>query len=65
MTRLARCLINDATQVDIPGDEVDAALLEAGPAGLLDVGSSLGELIGRELASPVGLDGLLDLTVGT
>ena len=50
MIRLARCLINDATQVDIPGNEGYAALLEASPAGLLDVGSSLGELIGRELA---------------
>ena len=52
-------------RVDIPGDEVDTALLESGPTGLLDVGSSLGELVGRDLASPVGLDGLLHLTVGT
>lgn len=50
---------------DIPGDQVNAALLQASPAGLPDVGSSLGELIGRDLASPVGLDGLLDLTVST
>ena len=48
-----------------PGDEIHTLGLDGGPAGLLDLGSDLGELIGRNLASPVGLDGLLNLTVGT
>ena len=49
----------------IPGDEVDTTLLERGPASLLDLGRGLGELVGRDLASPVGLNGLLHLTVST
>jgi hypothetical protein len=48
-----------------PGDEIDTLGLDRGPAGLLDLGSNLGELIGGDLAGPVGLDGLLNLTVGT
>jgi len=48
-----------------PGDEVDALILDAGPRGLLDISSDLGKLIGGDFAGPVGLDGLLDLTVGT
>ena len=51
--------------MDIPGNEVHTTLFEAGPASLLNIGGSLGKLIGGELASPVGLDGLLDLTVCT
>ena len=47
----------------LPGDHVDASLLKAGPVRLLDLGSNLGQLIGRELASPVSLNGLFDLTV--
>lgn len=50
---------------NVPGDQIDTTLLEAGPAGLLDIGSSLGELIGGELAAPVGLDSLFHLTVST
>lgn len=49
----------------IPRDEVNTTLLEAGPAGLTNIGSRLNELIGRDLAGPVGLDGLLHLTVTT
>ena len=52
-------------RVNVPRNDLDTALLEAGPASLLDVGGSLGELIGRELATPVSLDGLFDLTVST
>ena len=49
----------------LPGDHVDAPLLEASPAGLLHVGGDLGEFIGGELPRPVSLDGLFDLTVRT
>ena len=51
--------------MQIPGDEVHTTLLEARPASLLDIGGSFSKLVGGELASPVGLDGLLDLTVRT
>ena len=50
---------------DSPGDEVDTALLQTGPGRLLDLGSNLGQLISRQLARPVGLYGLFDLTVCT
>lgn len=36
---------------------------DTGPAGLLDISCDLGELVGRNLASPVGLYGLFDLTI--
>lgn len=49
----------------IPGDNVDTPLLEAGPAGLLDVGSNLRQLVSGQLARPVCLYGLFDLTVRT
>ena len=51
--------------MDVPGDQVDTTLLEAGPASLLDIGSGLGELVGGKLASPVGLNSLFHLTVST
>lgn len=50
---------------DEPGDEIDTLGLDRGPAGLLYIGGSLCEIISRDLASPVSLDGLLDFTVGT
>lgn len=49
----------------IPGDEVHTTVFEAGPASLLDIGGSLGKLVCGELASPVGLDSFLNLTVCT
>ena len=49
----------------LPGDHVDAPLLEASPARLLDVRGNLGELIGRELAFLVSLNGLSYFTVRT
>ncbi len=51
--------------IDVPWDKVDALGLDRGPAGLFDIGSSLGELGSGDLACPVGLDGLFDFTVGT
>ena len=53
------------TVKSLPGDEIDTTLLEAGPAGLLDLGRSLGELIGGDLSGPVRLNGLFHLTVRT
>lgn len=49
----------------IPGDQVDAALLQVSPAGLPNLGSNLGQFISRQLARPVSLYGLFDLTVRT
>ena len=49
----------------LPGDHVDAPLLEASPARLLDVRGNLGQLIGRELAFLVSLSGLSYFTVRT
>ena len=49
----------------LPGHKVDALALERLPVALADVGSSVGELVGRELVGPVGLNSLLDLTVST
>ena len=49
----------------LPGDHVDASLLKAGPVRLLDLGSNLGQLIGRELAFLVSLNGLSYFTVRT
>ena len=51
--------------MNVPGDEVHTTVLEAGPASLLDIGSSLGKLVGGELAGPVGLNRFLNLAVGT
>ena len=47
----------------LPRDEVDALALEGLPVALADVGSGVGELVGRELTRPVRLDRLLHLTV--
>lgn len=55
----------DRNAVNKPRDELDAARLETRPARLLDLGRSLGELVGRQLARPIGLHGLFHLTVGT
>ena len=49
----------------LSGDHVDAPLLEASPARLLDVRGNLGQLIGRELAFLVSLNGLSYFTVRT
>lgn len=49
----------------LPGDRVNALGLDACPAGLLHFCGSFCEIIRSDLASPVGFDGLLDLTVGT
>ena len=49
----------------LPGDHVDAPLLEASPAHLLDVRGNLGQLISRELAFLVSLNGLSYFTVRT
>ena len=49
----------------LPGDHVDAPLLEASPARLLDVRGNLGQLIGRELAFLVSLNGLSYFTART
>ena len=48
-----------------PRDEINTLRLQAGPASLFDGGSSLGKLIGRQLASPIGFDSLFHLTVST
>ena len=50
---------------DTPWDDIDAPLFEGSPARLLDVGGDLRQLISRELARPVRLYGLFDLTVST
>ena len=39
--------------------------LDTGPAGLLDIGSNFGKLIGRDLVSPVGLYSFLDFASAT
>jgi hypothetical protein len=49
----------------LPGDGVNALGLDACPAGLLHVCGSFCEIISRDLSSPVGFDGFLNLTVGT
>jgi hypothetical protein len=56
---------NHARSYQLPGDEVDAPLLDAGPASFPDIGGGFSQLIGRDLASPVGLNGLFDFTVRT
>ena len=48
-----------------PGNELDTALLQAVPVGLLDLKGDLGKVIGRDFASPVAFDSLLNLTVCT
>ena len=58
-------ILRSHREFDEPGNDVDAALLKAGPASLLDIGGSLGKFIGGELASPVGLHSFLNLTVCT
>jgi hypothetical protein len=50
---------------NIPGNDIDTVSLDAGPTGLLDLSSGFVEIIGSDFSTPVGFDGLLDLTVGT
>ena len=45
--------------------KLDTALLQAVPVGLLDLKGDLGKVIGRDFASPVAFDSLLNLTVCT
>ena len=49
----------------LPGDKVDTLALYCLPVALTDISSSLGERIGINLARPVRLDSLFNLTVGT
>lgn len=49
----------------LPWDIVNALGLNAGPAGLLNVSSGLGEIVRRNFSCPISLDGLLHLSVGT
>ena len=58
----SRCFTIDG---DAPRDEVDFFRLEVGPVVFFDLRSRFCELVGGKLATPVGLNGLLDLTVGT
>jgi len=46
-------------------DVVDTPLLERGPVGLFYGGGDLGEVFGRRLACPVGLDGFFNFTIST
>ena len=55
----------EAGDAGSPGDNLNTTLLKAGPARLLYVGCDLSQLIGRELSTPVSLDGLFDFTIGT
>ena len=48
-----------------PWDVVNAVSFYTVPTSLLDVSCDLGELVGRNFASPIGLYGLFDLTVTT
>ena len=48
---------------DEPWNQIDLGLLEAGPGSLLDVGSSFGQVIGRDLAGPVSFNCFFHLTV--
>ena len=49
----------------IPRDVVNTTGFKVSPVVFFDLRSSLGKLFCRDFSSPVGLDGLLDLTVCT
>jgi hypothetical protein len=48
-----------------PWDVVYAFGFDVIPAGTLDVSSSLGQIISRDLSSPIGFDSLFDFTIGS
>jgi hypothetical protein len=48
-----------------PWDVANASLLEGGPVGFFDGRCGLGQVFGRNLACPVGLDGFFDFAIGT
>jgi len=53
------------SKIHRPWDKVNAMGFDRLPAGLLDGRCCLGELVGGQLACPVGLNGLLCLAIAT
>jgi len=50
---------------DKPWNQINLGLLETRPGSLLNVGSGFCQVIGRDLASPVGFDCFFHLAVRT
>jgi hypothetical protein len=48
-----------------PWDVVYTFGFDTGPAGILNLSSSLGQIISRDLSSPIGFDSLFDFTIGS
>jgi hypothetical protein len=48
-----------------PWNQIDLGSLKAGPGRLFDIGSDFGQVVGGDLASPVGFDCFFYLTVRT
>ena len=49
----------------VPWDVVYTFGFDVGPAGTLNLSSSLGQIISRNFSSPIGFDSLFDFTIGS
>jgi hypothetical protein len=49
----------------VPWDVVYTFGIDTGPAGTLNLSSSLGQIISRDLSSPISFDSLFDFTIGS